>query len=774
MVDLCPNCKQPKAGGKSGSLTQWIFICHCDSLKTEESGSDSDAYKFQICRKCRKRINTGRDGSLTQFVFRSDSCRCDFPELVDVAVTRNADVDGALSADGDSKSLIETLDHIEGIELSPNAFPTNRFKPIREIGRGASGAVYLCIDRLLGNKVAVKTLHYLAADQLLGFQQEARAISKLNHPNIVKILDFGATDAGTPYMVLEYIDGVDLESLVTSSSNLSLNDILEVMLSVCDALSYSHLKEIYHRDLKPSNILIEQTDGKLNAKLVDFGVARIKFETLEPNICQGTTVIGTPAYMSPDQMRGISYDQRSELYSVGCILFELLSGKQLYTAETVLELVALHANAPIPRLNDGGNQYPEELDRILSRCLAKEPEHRYQNVHALKADLAQVLESEHSSPSSSPSTDYPENQIDYRTITERRSESPRKSKLLIAAVTTVVLLVIAGTAFLVLNPRRNKSEIYAPPSASTPEQKLKPGDLNNALLETKFNVNEFNGNRWLFNMGEVNDQSVDEILKSKHGNRLWLDRSELDTGSLSPAGILRLKPAHVVSLALISMPLTDAHLDALAQLKTLKLLRLFENPGFYDESVRHIQPMSNLTELMIRNPHVTDRGIKFLSGMNNLEILSLDRCSKVTDKSLDVIENLTGLRRLSLTATNLSKQGILRVAKMKRLHTVSFAKLPFDSECLNAILALPLRNLSLRGATINSKDLNRLAEIKTLKLLDIRECSRITKTDEQNFHTYRQSMGLPPIEVIRARRVGMENFGEQVFDTLDEEHMWVD
>jgi len=247
VVDLCPNCKQPKAGGKSGSLTQWIFICHCDSLKSAESDSDTESYKFQICRTCKKRVNTGREGSLTQFVFRSDSCRCEFPELVDVAVARTPEV--GTENDGDTRSFLETIDDIEGIELSPDSFPTNRFKPIREIGRGASGAVYLCIDRLLGNNVAVKTLHYLAADQLLGFQQEARAISKLTHPNIVKILDFGATEGGTPYMVLEFIDGVDLETLVGRYGRLSLDKILEVMLSVCDALAYSHLKEIYHRDL---------------------------------------------------------------------------------------------------------------------------------------------------------------------------------------------------------------------------------------------------------------------------------------------------------------------------------------------------------------------------------------------------------------------------------------------------------------------------------------------------------------------------------------------
>lgn len=769
MIDLCPNCKQPKAGGKSGSLTQWIFICHCDSLKSDSSESDTDAYKFQICRTCRKRVNTGREGSLTQFVFRSDSCRCEFPELVDVAVARAAERE----ADGDVRSLQETIDDIEGIELPPDTFPTHRFKPIREIGRGASGAVYLCIDRLLGNNVAVKTLHYLAADQLLGFQQEARAISKLTHPNIVKILDFGATDSGTPYMVLEFIDGIDLESYVEQSGPLSLARILQIMLLICDALAYSHLKEIYHRDLKPSNILIEDDGQGLNAKLVDFGVARVKFETQEPTICHGTTVIGTPAYMSPDQMRGISYDQRSELYSVGCILFELISGQQLYSAETIMELVALHANAPIPSLSDViEDDYPPALDRILAQCLAKVPEERYQSVHALKTDLAKVLESEQRGGRLA--VDEPMEQeessglrIDHRTLSEL-SKPTKKNKIVVLLISLLVGSIAIASAYFVLNPNQHKSDLYAPPSEDVHAPERKVGELNNTLLETKFNINDFNGNKWLFNMGEITDGSVDEILKSKHGNRLWIDQ-----GSLSPEALLRLKPVHVVSIALINMPVSDAHLKALAQLKTIKLMRLFENPQLDNESLQCIRPMDNLTELMIRNDRVTDRGVKYLAGMNNLEILSLDRCTNVSDKSLDVIEKLASLNRLSMAATKVSKAGVLRIAKMKKLHTVSVAKLPCDSECVHELMKLPLKNLSLRYTGLNSKDFLLLSKLKDLKQLDVRDCP-LTKDDQKQFVANRILLNLPPCRIIRERRVGVESFGEMVYETIDDEHMWVD
>lgn len=781
--EICPNCKQPKPGGASGSLTQWIFVCNCASLKTAETSiADSDSHRFQVCRKCRKRVSTGRDGSLTQFVFRSDSCRCETPDVVDVAVSRTS----AEAPAFDSGPEIHG-EELEGLDLPESSFPIERFKPIRELGRGASGAVYLCIDRLLGTYVAVKTLHHLSAEQLLGFQQEARAISKLTHPNIVKILDFGATAAGIPYMVLENIKGEDLATFVQRRERLELEPIVQIISSVCDALSYSHAKDIFHRDLKPSNMLVVESNGRLSAKLVDFGVARVKFETTTPTILEGTSIIGTPAYMSPDQMRGISFDRRSEVYSLGCILFELLTGSRIYSGETVMEIVSSHVNAPIPKLAEvvPDKHYPEKLDQILEKCLAKEPEDRYQSMGEVKNDLENLLRDLRSGGAEEQALETSSEAGDYssalhhamRTKTIESShgtvETKTKEKSDVAAIGAVVGFILLCALGLFLS---NPNPEHAVRNGKTVDQKVlesssSPATLQNALLETKFQINEFDGNHWTFNMGEVNDEALDELFRAKDPNdskRLWFDQ-----GYISPGGLLKLRPLGVVAFAIISLELSGRHLESLAQLSTLQALRLFENPRLEDKHLAILATMPRLTELFIRNDGITDDGIANLASMSNLKFLSLDRCKKLTDKSLDTIEKMTNLERLSMTETGLSMEGVHRIAKMKNLKTICISHLPCDSSCIRELAKLNPERLALRYAPLTFDDLMLLSGVKSLKMVDVRD-TPIKKTMAKEFYAERARKGLPYCQLIVERRTGISGFGEMVYETLDDEHMWTD
>jgi serine/threonine protein kinase len=730
-------------------------------------------------------VSAGREGSLTQFVFRSDSCRCETPEVVDVAVSRTNIEAPPFDAGPEIHG-----EEIAGLDLPESSFPIDRFKPVRELGRGASGAVYLCIDRFLGTYVAVKTLHHLSAEQLLGFQQEARAISRLTHPNIVKILDFGATPSGIPYMVLEHIKGEDLSTFVQQRGMLNIEQIVQVVSSVCDALSYSHAKDIFHRDLKPSNMLIVESGGKLAAKLVDFGVARVKFETTSPPILEGTSIIGTPAYMSPDQMRGISFDRRSEVYSLGCILFELLTGQQIYSGETVMEIVSAHVNSPIPNLSEVAStrNYPERLNFIVERCLAKEPEDRYQSMGEVKNDLENLMRDLRGGTadddvsgnvdSNSSGGDYSSAlQHAMRTKTIEPSEAsvepkskPKSDAAAIGAVVGFILLCALGLFLSNPNPE------HAVRNGKTVDQKIlesssSPATLQNALLETKFQINQFDGNHWTFNLGEVNDAALDELFHAKNLNdskRLWFDQ-----GYISPGGLLKLRPLGVVAFAIIGLELSGRHLESLAQLTTLKALRLFENPRLEDKHLAILAGMPNLTELFIRNDAITDEGVASLGAMNNLKFLSLDRCKKLTDRSLDTIEKMTSLERLSMTETGLSMKGVHRIAKMKNLKTICISHLPCDSQCIRELSKLNPERLALRYAPLTYDDLIFLSNLKSLKMLDIRD-TPIKKSMAKDFYNERARRGLPYCQLILERRTGISGFGEMVYETLDDEHMWTE
>ncbi len=778
-AEICTDCKQPKPGAKGGSLTQWIFVCNCAALKSAAVTTSDEGYRFQMCRTCRKRVGSGRDGSLTQFVFRSDMCRCEEPDVQDVAIARISEtVHKVVDFDATINQELGT----DEIPLGAGSFPTNRFKPIQELGRGASGAVYLCIDRFLGTRVAVKTLHYLGSEQLLSFQQEARAISRLAHPNIVRILDFGATDSGIPYMVLEFIDGVNLENLI-AHRRLRLSEIVAIVCAICRALSYAHSKDVFHRDLKPSNILVTEENG-FSAKLVDFGVARMRYETEPTTIFEGTAIVGTPAYMSPDQMRGKTYDQRSEIYSVGCILFELFTGSQVYESDTVMEVLSKHVHARIPLVTkvaptDG---FPAAVDDVIARCLAKDPNHRYQSpeelIGALEAltpmtsriasDDSQTDDSEQSSLSGSD----PLSDAFYRAYREpgfanqEEADSTRKNDsktLLMAAVAFFVIGVTVLCFYFAKSPLYQATH-SAPGTGSSAD---KPGELENALLETKYQLNMFNGSYWYFNLAPVTADSFDELLRSKKSKRVWLD-----SGEVSPDGWLKLKPMKLDALAIINIQIGKEDFERLLLLNTLKALRLFEIATMDDDCLAEVSKMNGLEELFLRLDHITDKGIMQLSSLKNLKYLSLDRCLKVTDRCLDTLESMKTLERLSLAKTAISEAGVRRVSKWKNLKVLSLSYC--DSGIVSNLIANKIEKLSLRGTQLSKEDFFRLAILESLKQLDVRDAKAITGKDVKRWRAIRASNHLPPCRLINERHTQLNYIGEMVSNTYDDEHLWTD
>lgn len=374
-AELCPICKKPKESDSRGLATLLIDICRCGI-----GNQDQQEITVTICSNCGKSISS-REGSLTQWIFGKGRCECSRSEPIEKQI----------------KSIPQTvipgfsIDPDEEIELKldPANFPVDRFKAVAEIGKGTSGLVYLCRDKLLGKKVAVKALRKLSPEQLISFQEEARATSKLNHPNIVKILDMGATESGTPYIVLDYIEGTNLQDYLLNVGVPDIPIAQNIFQKLADALKYAHEQKIYHRDIKPSNIVVFDTDDGIDVKLIDFGVATAAQATQEPTIFQDKEIAGTPAYMAPDTVNGLEYDERSEVYSLGCVLFETLTGQQPYSGDTALELLKKHAHESIPdpvTLRPELEEYPGLVDTIV-QSMRKDQKSRIQSMNALKEQL---------------------------------------------------------------------------------------------------------------------------------------------------------------------------------------------------------------------------------------------------------------------------------------------------------------------------------------------------------------------------------------------------
>jgi len=257
------------------------------------------------------------------------------------------------------------------------------------LGRGGMGVVYRAEDKRIGRQVAIKTLtegFSGQADMLERFYREAQA-GILQHPNIVIVYDLGDED-GVPFIVMEYVNGDPLDKIITSGKPVPLIDKLSIIEQVCAALGYAHQRGVVHRDIKPANVIL-QPDGQ--AKIVDFGIARVQSSNAETGLTRTGNVIGTIHYIAPERLRGQPFDGRSDIFSTGVMLYLLLAGALPFSGEDMSVLQKL-VNEPHPPLGTYISNYPPYLDAILDRALAKDPEQRYASAEEFAADLRAVID----------------------------------------------------------------------------------------------------------------------------------------------------------------------------------------------------------------------------------------------------------------------------------------------------------------------------------------------------------------------------------------------
>ena len=255
-----------------------------------------------------------------------------------------------------------------------------RYHIEEKLGQGGMATVYKAYDTNLERDVAIKFIRRDAfpkeiSDKVLKrFEREAKALARLAHPNIVRIYDYGEFE-GSPYLVMEYVEGGTLKAY--AGSPMPIGQVVQLLLPVARALEYAHEENLIHRDVKPANILISK---KGQPMLSDFGIAKI-LDLEDSNTLTGTNVgVGTPEYMAPEQGLGRSVDARADVYSLGVMMFELVTGHKPYTADTPMAVVLKHVSDPLPKLGDYIPNVPANVEKVLFKALAKKPEDRFQNM----------------------------------------------------------------------------------------------------------------------------------------------------------------------------------------------------------------------------------------------------------------------------------------------------------------------------------------------------------------------------------------------------------
>lgn len=694
----------------SGSLTQWIKVCNCNRPEPDKALA---AAPINICANCGKRSEIGRAGTLTQWIFRADTCSCDKPSWM------AEHVDAA-----DNHSLLfrnerdETSEPQAEFPVDASSFPIDRYAPLKRIGMGANGTVYLCRDRLLKKKVAVKVLNVLTSDQLVAFHREAKATSQFEHPNIVKVLDFGVSGGKFPYMVLEYVDGLSLDELLQQRGAIALEEALPIFVQLCDALAYAHKRNLFHRDVKPANVIIGgTTSGELRAWLIDFGVGVFRQEA----DAQGSSAAGSPAYMSPDQIKGQSFDERSEIYSLGCMLFEVLTGRLPFDAQTSLELLTMHAQEPPPTLAEANRVivYSEGVEDIAARCLEKSPDDRFQSVGELRQALLD-LEADKTSVTSVVSKEDPKEANEPRSLTP--SEQQRGSVLVIACVTMLVLICTISGAYVFRGEQKNHETVIKTRKFDDPQ-------LSDAIdtleSDTWYEGLDGTGNIGWTSGPNLKDEEFKKLLNEKDLSRINVSLTDYATGE----GFKYLKGRGVKEISIKSTGLTDEGLKTISQLKSLEVLRICIQSHITESGMASLPSLPNLRGLDLNTMTVPTGSMESVAKIKKLSSMSLYNAKNVTVADIARLIPLQRIHFLDLTGTGLDNSVIPHLVKLKNLDHLRLGKLNLTDENLELLATLPrLHTVWLaHNPRITDAGLEKLSRCQKLRFLVLTGCSGVSR-----------------------------------------------
>jgi len=301
--------------------------------------------------------------------------------------------EGERCAECGDELVILDADSLLGVELD------GKYRVCAILGSGGMGTVYRARQRRLQRDVAIKVLRPDKRNletATARFRREVRVVSRLSHPHIVTVHDFGQTEEGLLYLVMEYVEGVKLAEQIHWLDPMPLERVVHIVAQICDALEEAHAQEVVHRDLNPANVLLLRRAGAVDyVKVLDFGLAKILDSSSEPAVTRQGDVVGTAGYMSPEQIQGLPIDVRVDLYSLGVMVFELLSGRLPYRGENPAATMFKHLNEPIPLIRERNPllvDVPKEIDSFMPRALAKEPSQRFASVAEFRRALIGLLD----------------------------------------------------------------------------------------------------------------------------------------------------------------------------------------------------------------------------------------------------------------------------------------------------------------------------------------------------------------------------------------------
>jgi len=715
----CAKCgKRIASESRDGSLTSYLFRtfdCNCNRSSAVHSAKADNENDF--CPTCGLVVAPeSKGGSLTGFLFQSTRCKCPRNEAFSA---------GKMSAKfwklkGGSDTIFVPAGAVEKkaavplVGLKQGALIGGVYNIIELIGRGGMGEVYLARHVALNKKCALKVIPPEQVTEMgwQRFQLEAKAVAKLDHVNLVRVTDLGIHDGCLPFFAMDYVSGKNLAELVAERGPMPLKAMLDIFKQVCDGLDFAHRNGILHRDLKPANIMmVIEPGGARTAKVLDFGLAKLTgqgqgqdqgHDRDKQSLTAVGDIFGSPFYMSPEQCQGEKLDNRSDIYSLGCAMFECLTGRPPFVGNITAAVLFSQQEADPPSLEGivGAGKFPASLEIVMAKMLRKNPVERYQTCRELKTDLERIERGENVLPVyASRGTNSGSARADdqQRKNIERDAVSTQQKVPLAFFVAGGLVTVLAATALVVF---------------LLPSHKPPPGkQLGNEIVNPTQNFGA-PGHRSFHGM------YLTDSYESGTGTVLLYKFPKVPIGSLIVNGVTTIPCQGDVEIDVGSNVAFRPDIPIYFSADRQKEFRANDlNELILEYSPRLFSSESAWNEL---------NTVSQLTGLNGVTIASADAdASSHFDRVLPLLEKLPQLNTLKTTGkSSLSMEALAKSTILGRLKFLSIDQAQQVTPMLEILTkSTNIEHLRLRYLPLHKVDYQLISGMKNLKSLEINDAN---------------------------------------------------
>lgn len=668
----------------------------CDSCqkRTEILSEEHELKQWQECHQRRQSDESSQDHPFSQErldrLFNSTISSIQQSESL---ISRNIPLSKQIRPSNEDSSISI------GKELKMEPIRTiGQYQLIKKIGQGGMGIVYLAIHSRLKKQVVLKLLlnkDWDNANQTQRFYREMELVGQLDHPNIVKATDAGEAD-DTCFLVMEYLVGHDLKAILKSEGSVSITAACSIIRQVANGLQYIHNNKLIHRDIKPSNLFLT-LDGQV--KILDLGLAGLSESDSSLNdLTDSNCIMGSAYYMAPEQAQSVKdIDQRSDIYSLGCTFYQLLTGQVPFRKDTPVETIIAHREELAPRLSDLLPETPEQLEELFQSMIQKDPVNRIQTMAEIVNKLDDFLARESDISLNEASDTYLSESQELKQLCCNADLTPavealncylstqfqpssrffnKKTTILISAF--VILALGAASAFLL--PR------FLPVTRPVASKNQNGNSVKRNELLQKQARSEKNAAIWALERG------CEITISLPNGKRIPSIRQveSLPDDIFQVTQIKFNRPQH----------LTHKDMSHLRDLSTLQIL-LLDDCSLDDDALEPIKELDTLYKLDLHNTGLTDIGLSHISGLKNLANISLQKNPKLTDQGLQVLNLLQNLKSVNLTKLNISDQGLNFIQKNPKLEWLNISETQVTDESVQFLKTLnQMEKLFLRDTAI--------------------------------------------------------------------------